>query len=97
MSIRMERRIAKANVAFSSLVKEIVWVRNPGPMADVAIRNAAPRSTLRVSLLLLSCVFSSSDMRTPPYEIVKKYFCDVTYLLYDFPGKEKRLFFTNCK
>ena len=43
MSTRIETRIAKANAAPSSAVKAVVWVMKPGPMAEVAIRNMAPR------------------------------------------------------
>ena len=42
-----ETRIAKPKLAPSWLVKTAVCVRNPGPMALVAIKNAAPSSTLR--------------------------------------------------
>ena len=39
-------------------VKVAVWVRNPGPIAEVAIRNAAPSITLIFCLLfLLICIF----------------------------------------
>src|SRR5687768_12131905 len=37
-----EIRIAKAKLAPRRSVKTAVWVRNPGPIADVAIRKAAP-------------------------------------------------------
>jgi hypothetical protein len=36
-------RITKPKEVSSSAVKRVVWVRKPGPMADVAIRKAAPR------------------------------------------------------
>ena len=42
----METTIAKAKAAFSWSVKTVVCVKNPGPMAEVAIRKAAPISTL---------------------------------------------------
>ncbi|OPZ57409.1 MAG: hypothetical protein BWY88_01196 [Synergistetes bacterium ADurb.Bin520] len=35
--------MAKAKAPFSFSVNTAVWVRNPGPMADVAMRNAAPK------------------------------------------------------
>ena len=44
MSTIRATRIAKANAARSWTVNVVVWVRNPGPMADVAIRNIAPRN-----------------------------------------------------
>ena len=34
--------MAKAKSARSRSVKTVVWVRKPGPMAEVAMRNAAP-------------------------------------------------------
>ena len=34
--------MAKAKSARSRSVKTVVWVKKPGPMAEVAIRNAAP-------------------------------------------------------
>ena len=40
-----EANITKANVAPISFVKTAVWVINPGPIADVAIKNAAPKRT----------------------------------------------------
>jgi hypothetical protein len=36
-------RMMKPILAISSAVNFDVWVRNPGPMADVAIRKAAPK------------------------------------------------------
>ncbi|WP_231747759.1 hypothetical protein [Auraticoccus cholistanensis] len=48
MSTRIETRIAKANATPSWTVKAVVWVMNPGPMAEVAIRNMAPTSVDRV-------------------------------------------------
>ena len=47
MSTRIETTIAKAKAAPSSMVKVVVWVMNPGPMAEVAMRNIAPRMALR--------------------------------------------------
>ena len=64
-SIRMEMKIAKANAAFIFSVNTAVCVRNPGPIADVAIRNAAPNSTLRISFLLLPPVASNRCPATP--------------------------------
>src|SRR5437867_7390717 len=42
-----ERSTANPKLAPSWPVKTAVWVRNPGPMAEVAMRNAAPSSTRR--------------------------------------------------
>ena len=41
-STSTEARMAKAKEVPSDPVKKAVWVRNPGPMAEVAIRKAAP-------------------------------------------------------
>ena len=57
MSIRIDTIIAKAKAAFSWSVKTVVWVRNPGPMAEVAIRKAAPISTLTADSFF-SLIFS---------------------------------------
>ncbi len=38
-------KITKPKVAFNEDVKVAVWVKNPGPIAEVAIRNAAPNRT----------------------------------------------------
>ena len=48
MSSRIESKITKPKLASSVCVKVAVWVRKPGPMAEVAIRKAAPNSTLRL-------------------------------------------------
>ncbi len=45
ISRMIERRMTKPKLARSCLVKTVVCVRNPGPTADVAIRNAAPNIT----------------------------------------------------
>jgi hypothetical protein len=42
-----DKRITAAQLASSLFVKTTVWVRKPGPTADVAIRNAAPKKTCR--------------------------------------------------
>ena len=42
MSTRMDSMIANAKDAPICTVKTEVWVKNPGPMAEVAIRNMAP-------------------------------------------------------
>jgi hypothetical protein len=41
-STAIEARIAKAKSARSALVNTAVWVRKPGPMAEVAMSSAAP-------------------------------------------------------
>ena len=51
MSTRIDARMAKANAAPSATVKFVVWVMNPGPMAEVAMRNMAPRRALRPAAL----------------------------------------------
>ena len=38
----MEIRITKPKLVNNWLVNKLVWVRKPGPIAEVAIRNAAP-------------------------------------------------------
>jgi len=40
--------MAKAKAAPNFTVKVVVWVMNPGPMADVAMRNIAPSTVARV-------------------------------------------------
>jgi hypothetical protein len=45
ISKRMVMKITKPKLAPSCCVKTVVWVRKPGPIADVAIRKAAPRIT----------------------------------------------------
>ena len=42
MSTRMLNKIAKAKAAPIWTVKTDVWVRKPGPIAEVAMRNMAP-------------------------------------------------------
>ena len=42
-----DTRIAKPKLAPRSRVNTTVWVRKPGPMAEVAMRKAAPSSTRR--------------------------------------------------
>ena len=41
MSRRIDIRITNPKLASKVLVKTAVWVRKPGPIAEVAIRNAA--------------------------------------------------------
>ena len=45
MSMMIEARMAKAKLAANFSVNTAVWVRKPGPMADVAMMKAAPIST----------------------------------------------------
>ena len=45
-SSRIEIRITNPKLVKSSWVKTDVWVRNPGPIAEVAIRKAAPNIAL---------------------------------------------------
>ena len=42
MSTKMDSAIAKAKEAPIWTVKTEVWVKKPGPMAEVAMRNMAP-------------------------------------------------------
>jgi hypothetical protein len=42
MSNSIDNKITKPKLASSCCVKTVVWVRNPGPIADVAIKKAAP-------------------------------------------------------
>jgi hypothetical protein len=44
--IRTLMRMVKPKLAPYWAVKTAVWVRKPGPMADVAMSEAAPRRTL---------------------------------------------------
>ena len=43
-----ETRITKPKLDPREFVNTAVWVRKPGPMAEVAIRNAAPIKAPRV-------------------------------------------------
>ena len=52
-----EIRITNPKLAFRLPVNVPVCVRNPGPIAEVAIRNAAPIRTLRLFLFFFS-IFS---------------------------------------
>ena len=45
----MDRTIAKAKAAPIVTVKTEVWVRNPGPMALVAMKNIAPKREERLA------------------------------------------------
>jgi len=49
----MTQRITKANEARYFAVNWEVWVKKPGPMAEVAIRKAAPSFTERLWLFWL--------------------------------------------
>ena len=57
-SRRMVHTITIAKIAPYCPVKVAVWVKNPGPMADVAIRNAAPKS----AVILFEELFFFSDI-----------------------------------
>ena len=52
-SMMMTQRITKANEARYFAVNWEVWVKKPGPMAEVAIRKAAPSFTERLWLFWL--------------------------------------------
>jgi hypothetical protein len=43
MSNNIDNSITKPKLAASCWVKTVVWVKNPGPMAEVAIKKAAPK------------------------------------------------------
>ena len=58
--IRMVPRITNPKLAPSFPVNTVVCVRKPGPMAEVAIRKAAPRRTLTLD----------SFMLLPPFYII---------------------------
>ena len=55
MSRRIETTIANAKAAPSLPVNTAVCVRNPGPMALVAMRKMAPRRAVRVDALAAAC------------------------------------------
>lgn len=46
MSSKMESKITNPKLAASWAVNTVVCVKNPGPMADVAIKKTAPINTL---------------------------------------------------
>jgi hypothetical protein len=45
MSKITDSKITKPKLASNCLVKTVVCVKNPGPIAEVAIKKAAPRMT----------------------------------------------------
>ena len=53
ISMTMEASIANAKLARNCSVKTLVWVRNAGPMEEVAIRKTAPNSSLRCVVVIL--------------------------------------------
>ena len=53
--------MAKAAAAPSFTVKVVVWVMNPGPIAEVAIRNIAPSKIDRVLIF-----FGAAPTVPPP-------------------------------
>ena len=44
MSNSIEQRITNPKLVTNCCVKTVVWVMNPGPIAEVAIRKAAPNN-----------------------------------------------------
>src|SRR5688572_1365018 len=56
-SSRMERRITKPKLVNSCWVKTVVCVMNPGPIAEVAIKNAAPS---KADLVLVEDIVSEN-------------------------------------
>src|SRR5687768_197444 len=68
-----EIRIAKAKLAPRRSVKTAVCVRNPGPTADVAIRNAAPIRVDRTVLRSMRPNDTLGDLRVhttrPPHDL----------------------------
>jgi len=48
ISMTIASTMTRAKAAPCWAVKVDVWVRKPGPMAEVAIRKAAPKSTDRL-------------------------------------------------
>ncbi|MPN49663.1 hypothetical protein SDC9_197285 [bioreactor metagenome] len=48
MSNIMDIRITKPKLAANFWIKTVVCVKNPGPIADVAIKKAAPSSKLQL-------------------------------------------------
>ena len=64
MSMTIEARIANAKLAANFSVNTAVCVRNPGPMADVAMMNAAPSSTDHL-LVALRLPITASAMMPP--------------------------------
>ncbi|MNV74467.1 hypothetical protein D3C71_1676880 [compost metagenome] len=53
ISIMIELRMTKPKLAPRDCVKTVVCVKKPGPMAEVAIRNAAPISTLLFFMIFI--------------------------------------------
>src|SRR5258705_2103811 len=45
ISIKTETNMTKPKLVISFSVKNVVWVRKPGPMDELAIRKAAPNPT----------------------------------------------------
>ena len=70
MSIMMETTIAKAKAAFSLSVKTAVCVRNPGPIAEVAIRKAAPISTLATDSFFSAIFVTSYEILIKPFTYI---------------------------
>jgi hypothetical protein len=69
MSTRIDTSTANANAAPSRAVNVVVWVMNPGPMAEVAIRNIAPSTAPRLVAEPITA-FVLSDMCSPSPSLV---------------------------
>ena len=75
MSMTMETMMAKAKAAFSWSVKTVVCVRNPGPIAEVAIRKAAPISTLTADSFFSFIFLTSCKYRIKPSSLYMQKSC----------------------
>lgn len=60
--------MTKPKLAANVLVKVAVCVRKPGPMADVAIKNAAPMSNDQLPDFF-PAAFSAAPSFVPPFRI----------------------------
>ena len=66
-SMRIDTTIAKAKAAFNLSVKTAVCVKNPGPIAEVAIKNAAPISTLATDSFFSAIFVTSCEILIKPF------------------------------
>ncbi|EMI13904.1 hypothetical protein C883_3399 [Bacillus stratosphericus LAMA 585] len=66
MSSKMEIKMTNPKLAASCCVNTVVCVKNPGPMADVAIKKAAPISIERFPFGAFICLAFSLFMLFPP-------------------------------
>ena len=57
-SMTTEISMIKPKLVVSCWVKTVVWVRNPGPTAEVAIKKAAPKRALVVVFLATAFRFA---------------------------------------